>query len=166
MSLNKVLLIGNLGKDPDVRYLDTGVCVATFSLATTKKAYTAQNGHQVPARTEWHNIVTWRNTAQFAEKYLHKGEKVFIEGELHSRKYEDQAGIERTVVEIYAEKLEPMSAKQNGSAPPPAVPEEALHTPAQAPQQAPAQTKQSPNSIQPQQAPIDFSAGPGDDLPF
>ena len=158
MSLNKVLLIGNLGKDPDVRYLDTGVCVATFSLATTEKGYTAQSGNQVPDRTEWHNIVAWRNTAQFAEKYLHKGEKVFIEGELHSRKYEDQAGIERTIVEIYAKKLEPMSAKQNGSAPPPAVPEEALR--------APAQTKQSQNSNQPQQAPIDFSAGPGDDLPF
>ena len=166
MSLNKVLLIGNLGKDPDVRYLDTGVCVATFSIATTKKAYTAQNGQEVPARTEWHNIVTWRNTAQFAEKYLHKGDKVFIEGELRSRKYEDQAGIERTVVEIYAEKLEPMSAKQNNTAPPPAIPEEAFHDPVQAPQQTPAQTKQSPNSNQPQQAPIDFSAGPGDDLPF
>lgn len=60
MSVNKVILIGNVGKDPDVRYLDTGIAVATFSLATTDRAYTLQNGTQVPERTEWHNIVLWR----------------------------------------------------------------------------------------------------------
>ena len=64
MSVNKVILIGNVGKDPDVRYLDTGIAVATFSLATTDRAYTLQNGTQVPERTEWHNIVLWRGLAQ------------------------------------------------------------------------------------------------------
>ena len=67
MSVNKVILIGNVGKDPDVRYLDTGIAVATFSLATTDRAYTLQNGTQVPERTEWHNIVLWRGLAQTAE---------------------------------------------------------------------------------------------------
>ena len=70
MSVNKVILIGNVGKDPDVRYLDTGIAVATFSLATTDRAYTLQNGTQVPERTEWHNIVLWRGLAQTAEKYV------------------------------------------------------------------------------------------------
>ena len=73
MSLNKVQLIGNVGKDPDVRYLDNGVAVATFSLATTDRAYTLANGTQVPERTEWHNIVLWRGLAQTAEKYVRKG---------------------------------------------------------------------------------------------
>ena len=73
MSVNKVILIGNVGKDPDVRYLDTGIAVATFSLATTDRAYTLQNGTQVPERTEWHNIVLWRGLAQTAEKYVRKG---------------------------------------------------------------------------------------------
>lgn len=82
MSLNKVQLIGNVGKDPDVRYLDNGVAVATFSLATTDRAYTLANGTQVPERTEWHNIVLWRGLAQTAEKYVRKGDKLYIEGKI------------------------------------------------------------------------------------
>ena len=82
MSVNKVILIGNVGKDPDVRYLDTGIAVATFSLATTDRAYTLQNGTQVPERTEWHNIVLWRGLAKpsgkvmsvRADKLLHRRE--------------------------------------------------------------------------------------------
>ena len=93
MSVNKVILIGNVGKDPDVRYLDTGIAVATFSLATTDRAYTLQNGTQVPERTEWHNIVLWRGLAQTAEKYVRKGDKLYIEGKIRSRSYDDQNGI-------------------------------------------------------------------------
>ena len=95
MSVNKVILIGNVGKDPDVRYLDTGIAVATFSLATTDRAYTLQNGTQVPERTEWHNIVLWRGLAQTAEKYVRKGDKLYIEGKIRSRSYDDQNGIKR-----------------------------------------------------------------------
>ena len=102
MSVNKVILIGNVGKDPDVRYLDTGIAVATFSLATTDRAYTLQNGTQVPERTEWHNIVLWRGLAQTAEKYVRKGDKLYIEGKIRSRSYDDQNGIKRTIVEIFA----------------------------------------------------------------
>ena len=72
MSLNKVQLIGNVGKDPDVRYLDNGVAVATFPLATTERGYTLTNGVQVPERTEWHNVVVWRGLAETVEKYVHK----------------------------------------------------------------------------------------------
>ena len=111
MSVNKVILIGNVGKDPDVRYLDNGVAVATFPLATTERAYTLQNGTQVPERTEWHNIVLWRGLAQTAEKYVHKGDKLFIEGKIKSRSYDDQNGVNRYVVEIFADNMEMLTAR-------------------------------------------------------
>ncbi|MBR5542386.1 MAG: single-stranded DNA-binding protein [Bacteroides sp.] len=121
MSVNKVILIGNVGKDPDVRYLDSGVAVATFSLATTERGYTLQNGTQVPDRTEWHNIVLWRGLAQTAEKYVHKGDKLYIEGKIKSRSYDDQNGIKRTIVEIFADNMEmltPRGISQTQSAQP------------------------------------------------
>ena len=121
MSVNKVILIGNVGKDPDVRYLDNGVAVATFSLATTERGYTLQNGTQVPDRTEWHNIVLWRGLAQTAEKYVHKGDKLYIEGKIKSRSYDDQNGIKRTIVEIFADNMEMLTprgtAQSQGVAP-------------------------------------------------
>ena len=121
MSVNKVILIGNVGKDPDVRYLDSGVAVATFSLATTERGYTLQNGTQVPDRTEWHNIVLWRGLAQTAEKYVRKGDKLYIEGKIKSRSYDDQNGIKRTIVEIFADNMEmltPRGASQSQAAAP------------------------------------------------
>ena len=111
MSVNKVILIGNVGKDPDVRYLDTGIAVATFSLATTDRASTLQNGTQVPERTEWHNIVLWRGLAQTAEKYVRKGDKLYIEGKIRSRSYDDQNGIKRTIVEIFADNMEMLTPR-------------------------------------------------------
>ena len=111
MSVNKVILIGNVGKDPDVRYLDNGVAVATFSLATTERGYTLQNGTQVPDRTEWHNIVLWRGLAQTAEKYVHKGDKLYIEGKIKSRSYDDQNGIKRTIVEIFVDNMEMLTPR-------------------------------------------------------
>ena len=111
MSVNKVILIGNVGKDPDVRYLDNGVAVATFSLATTERGYTLQNGTQVPDRTEWHNIVLWRGLAQTAEKYVHKGDKLYIEGKIRSRSYDDQNGVKRNIVEIFADVMEMLSSR-------------------------------------------------------
>ena len=111
MSVNKVILIGNVGKDPDVRYLDSGVAVATFSLATTERGYTLQNGTQVPDRTEWHNIVLWRGLAQTAEKYVHKGDKLYIEGKIRSRSYDDQNGVKRSIVEIFADNMEMLTPR-------------------------------------------------------
>ncbi len=114
MSVNKVILIGNVGKDPDVRYLDNGVAVATFSLATTERGYTLQNGTQVPDRTEWHNIVLWRGLAQTAEKYVHKGDKLYIEGKIRSRSYDDQNGVKRNIVEIFADNMEMLTPRGAG----------------------------------------------------
>ena len=142
MSLNKVQLIGNVGKDPEVRYLDNHVAVATFPLATTEKGYTLANGTQVPERTEWHNIVLWRGLAEVAEKYVHKGDKLYIEGKIRSRSYDDQNGIKRYVVEIFGDNMEMLSSR-----------------PAQAGTTPPAQPVQTP-----QASPHPNSAA--DDLPF
>ena len=141
MSVNKVILIGNVGKDPDVRYLDSGVAVATFSLATTERGYTLQNGTQVPDRTEWHNIVLWRGLAQTAEKYVHKGDKLYIEGKIKSRSYDDQNGIKRTIVEIFADNMDMLTPRGTSQS---------------------QMTAPAPQAVQQQPMPADAS----EDLPF
>jgi len=84
MSVNKVILVGNAGRDPEVRYLEKNVAVANFTLATTDRAYTTQSGIQVPERTEWHNIVAWRGLAELAEKYIRKGSQLYIVGKIQT----------------------------------------------------------------------------------
>ena len=115
--MNKVMLIGNVGKEPEVRYVDAGVCVASVRLATKERAYTLQNGTEVPERTEWHNVVLWRKLAEVVEKYVHTGDKLFIEGQIHTRSFEDQNGIKRYVTEIWAESMEMLSPKSQTSEP-------------------------------------------------
>ena len=111
MSVNKVILIGNVGVEPEVRYYDSGQAVATLRLATTERGYTMQNGTQVPDRTEWHNVVVWNRLAQVVEKYVHKGDKLYIEGKIRSRSYDDQNGIKRTIVEIFADNMEMLTPR-------------------------------------------------------
>jgi len=106
MSLNKVILIGNVGKDPTVKYFDSGNVVANFTVATSERGYTLSNGTEVPERTEWHNIVANRERAQFVEKYVKKGSSVYIEGKIRLRSYDDQAGVKRYVTEIYADRID------------------------------------------------------------
>ena len=101
--LNKVTLIGNLGKDPEVQTLEGNVSVAKFSLATTD-TYKDKNG-QSHADTEWHTVVLWRGLADLADKYLCKGSLVYVEGKLKTRHYDDKDGIKRYVTEIIAEQL-------------------------------------------------------------
>jgi single-strand DNA-binding protein len=110
MSVNKVILVGNVGKDPEVRYLEKNVAVANFTLATTDKAFTTQGGIQVPERTEWHNIVAWRGLADLAEKYIRKGRQLYIEGKIQTRSWEKD-GIKRYITEIYAESIELLGKK-------------------------------------------------------
>jgi len=105
MSVNKVILVGNVGRDPEVRYLERNVAVANFTLATTERGYTMQNGTQVPERTEWHNIVAWRGLAELAEKYIRKGRQLYIEGKIQSRSWEKD-GQKRYATEIYAESIQ------------------------------------------------------------
>lgn len=105
------MLIGNVGKDPDVRYYENDQAMAQFPLATTERGYTLQNGTQVPERTDWHNIITWKGLAKIAEKYVHKGDKLYIEGRIRYRSYDDQKGQRRYVTEILAENMELLSPK-------------------------------------------------------
>lgn len=113
MSLNKVMLIGNVGKEPEVRYLDNGVAVASVTLATSERGYRLQNGTEVPERTEWHNVVLWRGLAETVEKYVHKGDKLFIEGKIRSRSYDDQNGTKRYITEIFADNMEMLTPRSS-----------------------------------------------------
>jgi len=110
MSVNKVILVGHVGKDPEVRYFEKNVAVANFTLATTDRAYTMQNGTQVPERTEWHNIVAWRGLAELAEKYIHKGNQIYIEGKIQTKTWEKE-GIKRYTTEILADNIQLLDRK-------------------------------------------------------
>lgn len=101
--VNKVTLIGNVGKDPETRYLESGVPVSTFSLATSE-SFKNKNGERVTS-TEWHNIVLWRGLAELAEKYVHKGDPLFIEGKIRTRTWEDKEGRRRYTTEIIANNM-------------------------------------------------------------
>lgn len=103
-SINKVILIGNLGKDPEVRHLENGAIVANFSIATSETYKDRKTGEKV-SQTEWHNIVAWRGLAEIAERYLKKGQKVYIEGKLKTRSWQDQDGNNRYSTEIITDNL-------------------------------------------------------------
>jgi single-strand DNA-binding protein len=111
-SVNKVILIGNLGKDPEVRHLEGGVAVARFPLATSE-SFKDKNG-QKQEKTEWHNIVLWRGLAEVAEKFLKKGQSVFIEGKIRTNQYQDKEGNQRYSTEIVADNMTMLSGKGEG----------------------------------------------------
>ena len=111
--MNKVMLIGNVGKEPDVCYYEQDQCVAQLSLATTERGYTLPNGTQVPERTDWHTIVFYKGLAKVIERYVHKGDKLFVEGRIRNRSYDDKKGIRHNVTEIYAENIELLSPKKD-----------------------------------------------------
>lgn len=111
MSVNKVILVGNVGKDPEVRYLDKDVAVANFSLATSE-SYTAKNGEKVTT-TEWHNIVIWRGLAKVVEQYVKKGDRLYIEGRIRTRSWEDKDGNKRYTTEIYGDNMEMLGGPRN-----------------------------------------------------
>jgi single-strand DNA-binding protein len=102
-SINRVILVGNLGKDPEIRHLDGGVAVARFPIATSE-TYKDKTGNKVE-RTEWHNIVAWRGLAEVAEKYLKKGQSVYIEGKIRTNNYQDKEGVQRYSIEIVADNM-------------------------------------------------------------
>lgn len=126
MSVNKVTLLGNTGKDPDFKTFDNGGCVAQFTLATTKRAFTTKDGRKIPEHTEWHNIVLQNGLAKVAQQYVHKGDKLYIEGELRTRSYDDANGVKRYITEIVATYMEMLTPKATGAgtqAPPPPAPD-------------------------------------------
>lgn len=101
--VNKVILLGNLGKDPEVRHLENGRAVANFSIATSE-TYKNKQGEKV-TNTEWHNVVLWTPLAEIAEKYLNKGNQVYIEGKLTSRSYEDKDGVTKYITEVVGREM-------------------------------------------------------------
>ncbi len=109
--VNKVILIGNLGKDPEVRHLESGATVAKFPIATTE-SYKDKNGNRQD-QTEWHNIVLWRGLADISEKYLRKGSQVYIEGKLRSRSWEDKEGNTRYITEVVGDSMTMLGGNRN-----------------------------------------------------
>ena len=104
MSVNKVILVGNLGKDPDVRYTQTGSAVANFSIATSEQWNDRDGKRQ--ERTEWHNIVVWGKQAESCGQYLSKGRQVYVEGSIRTRSYDDKSGNKRYITEIVAQRIQ------------------------------------------------------------
>lgn len=128
-SVNKVILIGNLGADPELRYTPSGSAVASFNLATTER-WKGKDG-QPQEQTEWHRIVLWNRQAEIAKEYLRKGSPVYIEGRLQTRNYEDKEGIKRYVTEIVGMRMQLLGSRggqqgDSGTAPPPSPPQQDL----------------------------------------
>lgn len=160
MSLNKVILIGNVGKDPDIRYFDNNAAVANFPLATSERGYTLANGTVVPERTEWHNIVTRRDLVPFVEKWVKKGSSVYVEGKIRTRSYDDATGAKRYITEIYADRIEfynTGSRPAEGTAGTQQTVQQPM-APQAANQQPPSTSIQQPNTF--------TESNEADDLPF
>lgn len=116
MSVNKVILVGNLGRDPEVRYMPNGDAVANFSVATSE-SWKDKSGERM-SRTEWHNIVIYRKLAEIAGQYLKKGSSVYLEGRIQSRKYTGKDGIERTAYEVIANEMKMLGGRNDGASAP------------------------------------------------
>ena len=111
--VNKVILVGNLGKDPEVRTLDNGTKVARFSLATTESYKDRNSGERID-QTEWHNIVLWRGLAEIAERYLRKGSQIYVEGKLQTRSYEDKEGVTKYNTDVVGLNMTMLGGKADG----------------------------------------------------
>ena len=140
MSLNKVLLIGNVGREPDVRHLESGASVATIGLATSERVKD-KNGNTQEI-TEWHTVICWRSLADVAERFIHKGTQIYVEGRIRSREYTDQSGQKRRVTEIIADNLQLLGKRQDAAP---------SYQSGQSYQQAPSYQSGSSYNYQPQQ---------------
>jgi single-strand DNA-binding protein len=114
-SVNKVTLIGNLGKDPELRYTSSGVAVSTFSMATSESWKDPEGNTQ--ERTQWHSIVAWRKLAEIVGEYLKKGSKIYLEGRLQYRNYDDKNGVKRYVTEIVMDEMVMLDSRGGGASP-------------------------------------------------
>ena len=118
--VNKVILVGNLGKDPETKYMPSGDCVCNFSLATSESWNDKQSGEKVE-KTEWHNIVMFRRLAEIAGEYLRKGSQVYIEGKLKTRKWQDKNGNDRWTTEIEAREMQMLGSRGSNASSAPAM---------------------------------------------
>ena len=143
--VNKVILVGNLGKDPEVRHLENGASVANFSIATSE-TYKDKNGNR-QEQTEWHNVVLWRGLAQIAEKYLRKGSQIYVEGKLRTRSWQDKDGNTRYTTEVVGDQMTMLGGRSSGGG-----------------NEAPAPT--TANEPTQNSGSADISSDDADDLPF
>ena len=159
MSVNKVILVGNVGKDPETRYLDEGIAISKFPMATSE-TYKNRDGERV-STTEWHNVVLWRGLAQVAEKYVKKGTQLYIEGRIKTRSYDDSEGNKKYITEIVGDQMQMLGKRQDDSGDQPG-------TPPQPPQNQQTQKQQPPAAESPLENSDPFEAGDKgpDDLPF
>lgn len=111
MSVNRVILVGNVGRQPEIKYVEDRP-VATFPMATTERARRLANGSEIPERTEWHRIVMWDKAAEIAEKYISKGTKIYIEGKLRTRSWNDQNAIRHTITEVVVDEFDILQRPQ------------------------------------------------------
>ena len=171
MALNKVMLIGNVGNDPEIRYLDSNpqgpqgnAKVASFRLATTER-YRDRNG-ETRENTEWHSIVAWRNSADLVEKFVHKGSQIFIEGRLRTRQWTDQTGNKRFTTEVQADNIQLLGKRPDAPQQGPGV--QGGYAPQQGGYQGVTPQQPAPQQAYPAQAApaVTVDAGPQDDLPF
>ncbi|HKL72486.1 MAG TPA: single-stranded DNA-binding protein [Marinilabiliaceae bacterium] len=155
--VNKVILLGNVGKDPEIKYFDNDVAVANFTLATSERAFKTRDGQEIPERTEWHNIVAWRGLAKIAESYIKKGSQLYIEGKLRTRSYDDANGVKRYSTEIVADIINLLGRRpsSDSAAPYPQTEGSQANT-----------TKGHPQSPSANDPPISDDSGVEDDLPF
>jgi single-strand DNA-binding protein len=147
MSVNKAILVGNVGKDPEIRHLEGGVSLARFTLATSE-TYRNKAGELVKT-TEWHNIVAWRQLSDLAEKYIRKGSQLYVEGRITNRQYDDKEGVKHYTNEIVADTIRLLGRKDDTYTPPPVPPE-----------------TRNPSVPPPAQPDASEPAVDGDDLPF
>lgn len=162
MSINKVILVGNVGKDPEIRHLQGGASVATITLATSER-YKDRSG-ETRELTEWHTIIAWRQLADLAENYIRKGSQIYVEGKIRSRSWDDQNGQKRYVTEIQADTIQLLGRRGDREAnPQPAQPQPQTsyqpqpHQPYHAP---------APQQTTPIVSPADLTDDGPDDLPF
>ncbi len=162
--VNKAILIGNVGKDPDVRYFDNDQAVANFPLATTERGFKTRDGQEIPDRTEWHNIVAWRGLAKLAENYIKKGTQLYVEGRIRTRSYDDANGVKKYITEIFADTINLLGRRSDREQSQQSSPGQASYTNQTASQSS---RQSTGNDQQVKDDPfVDGEPGVEDDLPF
>jgi len=160
--INKVILIGRLGADPEVRYMPNGGAVANLTIATSE-SWTDKETNQKKEQTEWHKLVIYKRLAEVAGEYLRKGSKIYVEGKLKTRKWQDQQGVDRYTTEIVVNEMQMLDGKQDAPQQPQQASSAQRQQPAQPARQAPPAGYQG---AMPQQATPDFDDPFGDSVPF
>jgi single-strand DNA-binding protein len=159
MSVNKVILVGRLGKDPELRYTPAGTAVATFTMATDERYKDKEGNPQT--KTEWHNVISWRQLAEICGKFLHKGKQIYIEGKIQTRSYDDRDGNKRYITEIVADQMQMLGNKEDSQGQ-----QQQRQQPQQQQQYGGSQQTQGGGGMNPQNSFDEPAFNPDDEIPF